>query len=72
MNHIYKKENHLEAMNANEKLFDNRIEFAFSDYDEFSIDPLAEHPEETTAQQGELETPGVEDKGENGFQIKLN
>ena len=27
----------------------------------------AEHPEETTAQQGELETPGVEDKGENGF-----
>lgn len=48
MNHIYKKENHLEAMNANEKLFDNRIEFAFSDYDEFSIDPLAEHPEETS------------------------
>lgn len=48
MNHIYKKENHLEAMNVNEKLFDNRIEFAFSDYDEFSIDPLAEHPEETS------------------------
>lgn len=47
MIHIYKKENHLEAMNANEKFFDNRIEFAFSDYDEFTIDPLAEFPEET-------------------------
>ncbi len=46
--HNYSKANHLEAMNKNENRFDSRIEFSFSDYDEFSVNPLAELPENTS------------------------
>lgn len=47
LNHRYDKAAHLDAMNQKENLFDNRIEFAFSEYDEFPINPLADEPEKT-------------------------
>lgn len=47
LNHAYDKDSHLAAMNKNEGLFDNRIEFAFSEYDEFSVDPTSTIPEKT-------------------------
>lgn len=47
MSHKYSKEGHLDAMCANEEKFPDRIEFAFSEYDEFSINPFAAQPEKT-------------------------
>lgn len=45
MVHNYSKDLHLEAMKQNEGRFDSRIEFAFSEYDEFKVNPLSPHPE---------------------------
>ena len=47
MEHRYDKNEHLDAMNKNECRFDSRIEFAFSEYDEFTVNPASAEPEKT-------------------------
>ena len=47
MKHNYDKSRHLDAMNKNECRFDGRIEFAFSEYDEFTVNPASAEPEKT-------------------------
>ena len=47
MKHNYDKSRHLDAMNKNECRFDSRIEFAFSEYDEFTVNPASAEPEKT-------------------------
>lgn len=47
LEHRYSKKEHLEAMVQHENRFDSRIEFAFSEYDEFTVNPFAEEPEKT-------------------------
>lgn len=47
LEHNYDKKRHLDAMIQNENRFGNRIEFAFSEYDEFAINPLEAFPEKT-------------------------
>lgn len=47
MKHNYDKNRHLDAMNKTESRFDSRIEFAFSEYDEFTVNPASAEPEKT-------------------------
>lgn len=45
--HFYNKDLHKQALDANDGITNTRINFAFSEYEEFDINPLAQTPEST-------------------------